>query len=173
MKAKTLLELCRNHGRHPRKLIMNLAYDPCSVNPLWEEAVDRWGEPAVELQGPTRVQEVLAYWDEAGDIPAVTPPMPCSPRDVGDEVTQQGETWGTWGPERLSPQSGRGRAPPSSSQRWGDMAANPHVYGGRWKQAWKVKNKLQWRAQRQTQRQGVDSVRQGSGCQEGTSEGTQ
>ena len=37
---------------------MNLAYDDFSVHPLWEEAVDRWGEPAVELQGPTRVQEV-------------------------------------------------------------------------------------------------------------------
>ena len=145
MKAKTLLELYRNHGRHPRKLIMNLAYDPCSVNPLWEETVDRWG-PAVELQGPTRVQEVLAYWDEAGDIPAVTPPMPCSPRDVGDEVTDTaaGGDVGNLGVRApVTPEwpRQRGRAPPSSTG------------GG---------------AQRQRRR-----VRQGSGCQEGTSEGTQ
>ena len=38
---KALLELYRRWGRHPRKLIMNLAYDPFSAEPLWEEAVAR------------------------------------------------------------------------------------------------------------------------------------
>ena len=66
-KAKALLELYRRRGRHPRKLIMNLAYDPFSAEPLWEEAVACWGEQAVELQGPHSDQTALAYWNEAGD----------------------------------------------------------------------------------------------------------
>ena len=145
---------------------MNLAYDPYSVEPLWEEAVDRWGEPAVGLQGLTRVQEVL-YWDEAGDI--VTPPMPSSPRsdggtssleasDVGDDETDAAAVGGEVNLGASAPVTPdwprqRGRASSSSSQRWGSMAANPHVCRGRWKQAWKVKSKLQWRAQSQRCRQ--------------------
>ena len=82
-KAKALLELYRRRGRHPRKLIMNLAYDPFSAEPLWEEALARWGEQAVEPQGPHSHQTALAYWNEAGDIKAVTPPLPSSPRTDG------------------------------------------------------------------------------------------
>ena len=58
---------------------MNLAYDPFSAEPLWEEAVACWGEQAVELQGPHSDQTALAYRNEAGDK-AVTPPLPSSPR---------------------------------------------------------------------------------------------
>ena len=146
MKAKTLLELYRNHGRHPRKLIMNLAYDSHSVNPLWEEAVDRWGEPAVELQGPTRVQEVLAYWDEAGGMPAATPPMPCSPRsdggtssleasDVGDEVTDAAA--GAGGQSACHPRvaTSAWKGITFKFPTMGEYGGKPaRVYWGRWKQ---------------------------------------
>eukprot|EP00439_Symbiodinium_sp_Y106_P057303 s2038_g8.t1 len=59
---------------------MNLAYDPFSAEPLWEESVARWGEQAMELQGPHSNQTALAFWNVAGDIKAVTPPLPSSPR---------------------------------------------------------------------------------------------
>ena len=89
----------------------------------------------MELQGPTRVQEVLAYWDEVGDIPAVTPPS--SPRsdggtssreasDVGDDETDAAAVGGegfTWGPRlwegiffKLT--------------TMGEYGCSPHVYRG-------------------------------------------
>ena len=40
-KARQLLQHYRTHGRHPQKLIMNLAYDVHSVDLLLEEAKDR------------------------------------------------------------------------------------------------------------------------------------
>ena len=179
-KAKALLELYRRRGRHPRKLIMNLAYDPFSAEPLWEEAVARWGEQAVELQGPHSDQTALAYWNEAGDIKAVAPPLPSSPRtdegassdSTSDEESNNTNVDTTAGDVNLgarapvTPEWPRRRGNAASSSRiWGNMAADPHVYRGRWKPAWKVKSKLQWRAKRQRRRQHSARARQQRGPQ--------
>ena len=179
-KARAVLELYRRRGRHPRKLIMNLAYDPFSAEPLWEEALARWGEQAVEPQGPHSHQTALAYWNEAGDIKAVTPPLPSSPRTDGgasshstsDEENNNTNVDTTAGDVNLGARAPvtpewprRRRNAASSSRIWGNMAADPHVYRGRWKPAWKVKSKIQWRADRQRRRQHAARERQQRGPQ--------
>ena len=88
----------------------------------------------MELQGPQSDQTALAYWNEAGDIKAVTPPLPSSPRTDGgassdstsDEENNNTDVDTTAGDVNLG-----ARAPvtPEWPRRRGNAASSSRIWG--------------------------------------------